>query len=311
MNKDLLKFVEELSATDTKTLSQKALKMTEEVGELAKAVLPYESAHGTTHRFVDRSKILEECADIWLVNASIAFNLGFTYEELEAMVQKKSLKWAGLQRKESEAKYPVPYEIHITVSNAEVERFKSTCASIGIKPLLLDLQNNAGSNVLFDLMTSQIHTGNNTSAYKAMMETSSKLKEAGFNVIREKIETVPWHPAAPSIYDGDPKMPPNCYFESHIAVIVKDDHIEALHSAVSTMENCHLSKSVFKKLSADVSKVMVTYREYNVSYEDFKEKVTCNAALLDYCGFEYEDPIIEFSIFDTKISHDAAWINSK
>lgn len=39
-------FIKKLSLSDKKTLSQKALKTCEEVGELAKAVLPFDSAHG-------------------------------------------------------------------------------------------------------------------------------------------------------------------------------------------------------------------------------------------------------------------------
>jgi NTP pyrophosphatase (non-canonical NTP hydrolase) len=187
MNKDLLKLIESLSANDSKTLSQKALKMTEEVGELAKAVLPFESASGTTHRFVDRNKILEEVADSLLVDLSIMYDVSFTYEELEDMVQKKAMKWAGLQNKERAANFPVPFGIHITVKDAPVEDFKHACKLIGVKPLLLDLQNNSGENVLFDLMTSQVHIGNNTSAYAAMRETSKALTDFGFKVIREKI----------------------------------------------------------------------------------------------------------------------------
>lgn len=309
MNKDLLKFIESLSASDTKTLSQKTLKMTEEVGELAKAVLPFESAFATNHRFVDRNKILEEVADSLLVDLSIMYNVGFTYEELEDMVQKKAMKWAGLQAKERAAKFPVPYEIHITVKDAPAREFKFACETIGVKPLLLDLQNNSGENVLFDLMTSQVHIGTNTSAYAAMLDTSRQLRDFGFKVIREKIETVPWHPAAPSDKDENPKMPPNCYFESHIAVITSEAELPRLHILVRNMNDCHLSKSIFKKIDGDTFKIMVTYRSYNKTYEPFKYQVGRYEALLASHGFDIEPPIVEFSVFDSKISHDAAWIN--
>lgn len=311
MNKDLLKFIESLSASDSKTLSQKALKMTEEVGELAKAVLPFESASGTTHRFVDRKKILEEVADSLLVDLSIMYNVGFTYEELEDMVQKKAMKWAGLQSKERAAKFPVPFEIHVTVKNAPVEDFKRACELIGVKPLLLDLQNNSGNNVLFDLMTSQVHVGINTSAYAAMRDTSRQLTEFGFNVIREKIETVPWHPAAPSSNDTDPLMPPNCYFESHIAVICSEKRLDSLRILVGNWQKCHLSKSIFKKMPDGTVKIMITYREYDSTYERFKVNLDNYFQIILGAGFEAETPIVEFSVFDSKVSHDAAWINSQ
>ena len=39
-------FIKTLSIKDKKTLSQKGLKLVEEVGELARVILPYDSAHG-------------------------------------------------------------------------------------------------------------------------------------------------------------------------------------------------------------------------------------------------------------------------
>lgn len=57
---NLNNYIKSLSIKDKKTLSQKGLKLAEEVGELAKAILPYDSAHGTNHRFIDKEKILEE-----------------------------------------------------------------------------------------------------------------------------------------------------------------------------------------------------------------------------------------------------------
>jgi hypothetical protein len=50
MNNELLDYIQNLSLRDFKTLSQKALKVSEECGELAKAVLPYDNAYATRHR---------------------------------------------------------------------------------------------------------------------------------------------------------------------------------------------------------------------------------------------------------------------
>ena len=81
MEKELLKYIKTLTDQDTKTLIGKALKTSEETGELAKKVLPYENAAGTLHRFVEKESILEECADIFLCVQSIAYQLGFSDED--------------------------------------------------------------------------------------------------------------------------------------------------------------------------------------------------------------------------------------
>ncbi len=49
-----MKYIQLLTETDQKSLSQKALKACEEVGELAKVFLPFENAHACNHRFVDK-----------------------------------------------------------------------------------------------------------------------------------------------------------------------------------------------------------------------------------------------------------------
>jgi predicted house-cleaning noncanonical NTP pyrophosphatase (MazG superfamily) len=81
--------IKELTRNDKKTLSGKALKAQEEVGSLAKCVLPYEGGHGTNHRFITDKKILEECVDTFLTVRSIAYSLGFSDEEWDSMVVSK------------------------------------------------------------------------------------------------------------------------------------------------------------------------------------------------------------------------------
>ena len=100
MRTDLLNYIRELSFLDEKNLSQKALKLVEEVGELAKAVLPYDNAYCTNHRFVTPAKILEEVADSLLVALSIAYTLGYTDEDLDQEMRRKDVYWAELKSRE-------------------------------------------------------------------------------------------------------------------------------------------------------------------------------------------------------------------
>jgi len=53
---------------------------------------------------------------------------------------------------------------------------------------------------------------------------------------------------------------------------------------------------------------MVTYRNYEMYYEDFKKKLEEIKAELHQFDFQIEKEIVELSIYDTKVSHDAAWI---
>ena len=243
MKQSTLDHIKRLTKNDTKTLSQKGLKTSEEVGELASAILPYEDAHGTTHRFIAKENILEEVADVFLTSRSIAYDLGFTDEDIDQMIERKMLKWEELQQRHENANFPVPFEIHVTVKNAEREPFVEACRSLEVKPIILDLQ--MKDHVLKDTMTSSKCYGHNSDAYREMKRISRGLTELGFWVVREKIETVPWHPGAPSSKHENPVMPQDCYFETHIAVVVSKDTLAKV-SEIALAHNAHLSRNAFK-----------------------------------------------------------------
>ena len=339
-------YIKELSKKDKKTLSQKALKLVEEVGELARVVLPYDSAHGTNHRFIDREALLEEIVDVHLTNISIAHSLGFTDEEFNEMLVKKSEKWGSLQVKEEKATFPLPFEIHVTVDMERIidgdgdstngkklfiKDFKNQCLSIGVKPIVIDLEINDGS-VIKDIMTSSKHFGDNRSAYEESERICSELTRRGYKVVRNKIESVPWHPAAPQdkdkdhpLFNGDP-IPNGCYFESHIGVIVTKESkpdlenlVEFLNESICEFSGtAKLSRNFFKKTEDGKFINMLTYRSNMVNAKEFEgevrsiEKIISGkndwSMLSHFRSFEYEKVEIEYAVYDTNVTHDAKWI---
>jgi NTP pyrophosphatase (non-canonical NTP hydrolase) len=323
MNKFINDFIKDLSIKDNKTLSQKVLKVVEEVGELAKVILPFDSAPGTMHRFSDREKILEEIVDVYLTNISILHSLGFSEDEFEEVLNRKSNKWASIQSKESEVTYPLPFEIHITVDVSEdfsrVDKFREDCVKIEVKPIVLDLEMKEGS--IKDIMTSSKHFGDNRSAYDESLRIVNELKDYGYKVVRSKIESVPWHPAAPRYITGE-VIPNNCYFESHIGIVIEPNEKEQLKEFVDGLNNgcteagiikltgvSKLSQNFFKK-SKDGSKFvnMLTYRDNMTCKEDFEHAVDLIKWSLTECDFEFEKVEVEYAIYDTNTKHDSKWI---
>jgi len=322
-------FIKDLSIKDKKTLSQKGLKLVEEVGELARVILPYDSAHGTNHRFIDKEKLLEEVVDVYLTNISIAHSVGITEDEFNDMLIKKTEKWSKLQLGEDAASFPLPFEIHVTINGDKtidrdtseldfnIDEFRECCKVIGVKPIVLDLEIN-GEQPIKDVMTSSKHFGDNKSAYIECMRIASQLDSMGYIVVRKKIETVPWHPGAPTIETGEP-IPNGCYFESHIGVLIQPEQKKDLDSFVnSTLKNrslirldgtAKLSQNFFKK-SKDGSKFvnMLTYRCNMISRKNFETQVDGIREVLTRKGFEYEKVEVEYAIYDTNVSHDAKWL---
>lgn len=312
---DIKAYIKTLTLNDKKTLTQKLGKLFEEGGELAKVVLPYEGAYATNHRVVNKTKILEEIVDVHLVNQSMLYSMGFTDEEFNEMLFQKTQVWNALQVKEDRSLAKgdlMPYEIHITVNadgGIDIEQYKRDCAFIGVKPIILALQDQEGSKVMDDVMTSSKLYGNNGEAFEEMKRISSHLSSLGYNVIREKIEGSYWHPKAPFKADGNTTIPDGCYFECHMNVLCTTELLPEL-AKIAKSTNCHLSRNAFKMNDDGSFKIMLTYRSYTQMYEDFEEHLEFIKRNLKFSDFTLEKEIVEFSIYDTKIKHDQKWLEA-
>lgn len=309
------KYIQKLSLRDKKTLPEKVAKLFEEGGELAKAALPYYGVYTSNHKITDKKKILEECADTYLVQKSIAYSLGFTDEEFQAEVARKADIWDRLQRKEDhslEKSELMVYEIHITVNiddGIDIDKYRNDCSIIGVKPIILDLQSQDGTKVMDDVMTSSKIAGNNTEAFNEMKRISNSLSSLGYNVIREKIEAAYWHPNAPFKEFGDTKMPDGCYFECHFGVKCNDEVLPIL-SSIAKDTDSHLSKNAFKVNEDGSYIIMLTFRSYDMMYEDFRAQLDLIISNLENERFIVEKEIVEFSIYDTRIKHDQKWLTA-
>lgn len=305
MTTELLQFIQELSKRDTKNLVEKTLKTTEEVGELAKAVLPYQNASGTRHRFVTKPQILENAVDVILCALSIAYDLGYTNEDITSMMSNKSKKWSGLLSSEHKGQFPLPFEIHVSVGELtqdEIAPFVSLLKEINVKPIIIELEKNS-KLVLTDAMTSSIHYGDNTSAMDYMNYIDHFLKSYGYNVVRKKIETVPWHPAALSH-----SAKSGYYFESHLRIVTTDDLRDKL-DMIAKIHNAHLSRNYFKKLSNEEYIIMMTLRNSNTTSKEFDRDVKELEQWLTIEDFIVDKVEIEYAIYDSNINYDKIWFS--
>lgn len=313
MNTDLLKFIEQLSVADKKTLSQKGLKLAEECGELAKCILPYETAPGSLHKIVHKNQILENSVDSILVALSIAYSLGYTNDDIQTMMQNKATYWANLQQGESKVDAEkIPHEIHLTVTRdggVNLDAFKLDCATLGVKPIVLDLHTKTNTKIK-DIMTSSIKVSSTGSALYHMCDLTEKLTELGYTVLRSKLESVPWHPMVPN-ETNKLNHTDGCYFESHIAVYVDDtDTTSTMRlKSVADKHNLHISRNYFKRSESGIYTLMLTLREYTGTIENFKKLVADSREALKAAYFELTGKEeIEYCLYDSNVKHDKEWI---
>ena len=68
------------------------------------------------------------------------------------------------------------------------------------------------------------------------------------------------------------------------------------------------ARNFFKKNDDGSYVNMVTYRQYDGTQKSFEDKVEHLKSVLDDSGFKYDKVVTEFSIYDTKVSHDFRWV---
>ena len=95
----LLCQIKTLSLKEKKGLLEKTIKLQEEVGELAEAVLIYKKASGSIYKTCKPLCIEKEAVDILLVTLDIFFSLSPDLDLLHNLLSKKSKKWKKHQIK--------------------------------------------------------------------------------------------------------------------------------------------------------------------------------------------------------------------
>jgi NTP pyrophosphatase (non-canonical NTP hydrolase) len=331
MNKTLLAYIKELSDNDKKTFSQKVLKLFEEGGELAKKALPYDDAHGTRHRYTSREAILEEVADVILVALSIGYDLDMDDDDLDDIIMHKAKYWNKLQDNESATvSTSLPYEIHVTVQlRYPFDGLELVCEKLeNVKPLLLRNYSIEKDTTEVVMMTSSVVKGTASEADCKMKNIVSHLKDYGYTIIRQKIETVPWHPAAnnipkPPVNESNVFAAPNkfeiFYFENHLKVRLPEDAFDSLKNAVKAFsassyktDSCGISWNDRKPVVDGVRTYFVTFRSKYKSKEEFTERAKMFAEYIRGTTgvIEVSSENIEFAIYDTAEVQDKTWIST-
>lgn len=300
--------IQKLSKSDQKTPLQRLAKLMEEVGELSSVVLSLTQGGMNTHKFCGEEELTDELADIYLCLLSVGNGFGISEQDLEKKIVEKAQHWAKLQSLESGVDpSKIPFEIHVTVSDAwSAEKFQRDCASLGVKAVLLDLHTKSGGT-LKDVMTSSTFVGGNLNALQEVARIRNGLKSLGYKVEREKVETVPWHPLAPTLAVPTSRMPPNCYFEAHVPIFCEESDVERYRDIVHDY-GAHLSRNVLRRFDSGKVKVMATFRKHTLPRELFESALELLLQEFSAEGVSYSKPHVEFSIYDTKVSRDGEWV---
>lgn len=93
MNESLDHIYEASRAHESKTIQQITLKLMEEMGEVAEALLSYDQAPGCKYKGKTIDDLKEEVIDTIIVAFVLTEKLGMEKEEIKAIIKKKVDKW--------------------------------------------------------------------------------------------------------------------------------------------------------------------------------------------------------------------------
>ncbi|KAK8882294.1 hypothetical protein M9Y10_044936 [Tritrichomonas musculus] len=315
----LSKTVESIAQNDSRTLMDFAEKINTD-SDSFKTMVNADSTKTLSKTFSDKEVIADKAVDI-LVDASIALmKIGLNPGEIDNLIRSKLTDISGSVHM-SDQKYP--FEIHITVEIPKdspyeeyLHKFVEACSIAKVKPIMLDLQSQSNKHVMNDATTSSKFFGTEKEAHQEVERICKILTESNFNVIRKKIETAVWHEKAQK-----KELLPGEYFECHVGLIIPTSNIQEKMEKLSELckkHSAHLSRNTMKNSDDGRLIQMATIRTYEspdvekVSHRKFFENaIESFAKDLTENGFEYEKLVYEFALYDTKNSHDKAWLDSK
>lgn len=208
------------------------------------------------------------------------------------------------------------YEIHCTVgpldpSEEHVARFKAFCAVHKLKPIDVGVLYQDGFKRF--LQTARYVCGNLKYADAIRQEHARLLRGAGFEVIREKIE---------SIAATFEELPSELYYENHIVVEVPTDYMDGgvYHGNESIATLQHLGNIFNEELivtheitvplsfnlkHTDRRECFVTVRQYGCTRDDNDRYIKACLLDLDHAGFKVIKVIREAVVYDTNNWVDA------
>ncbi len=202
------------------------------------------------------------------------------------------------------------FEAHLTVTattDAERERFRAWCRDAGVKCVLIELSHGTSRS---QPMTASHHHGRLGDVCIELAALTARLRQAGFDVIRTKLEAVAAMAGLPNTDEDAAAWPAETYFEFHVKLLLPIDvNLDAV-AAVCAAHQAHLSRNALKREADGRSERFVTLRCYGVGRTRAFAAFDSLCADLAAADWQLGQRIREFSLYDSAAVLDAGWTST-
>ena len=197
------------------------------------------------------------------------------------------------------------FEAHITVIAADPAEFNRVCTALGVKCILIELAEGASPN---QPMTESYYDGDLNVVRAEVDGLAEQFEEAGFTVLRRKIEARYDAEGIPESDDETRGLPASCYFEYHILVhLAAKEALKDLISCASS-HHAHVSRNAKKGGQGEPEQRFVTLRVPRAGRKVADQRFADLLQNLGEHGFEIIDQRREFTVYDSNLDLDRGWL---
>ncbi|MBC9716119.1 hypothetical protein H9Y04_26635 [Streptomyces sp. TRM66268-LWL] len=192
------------------------------------------------------------------------------------------------------------YEAHVTVRCEDAEAvalFGKWAAREGLKTTHIVL---ARGRMRSQPMLTLRETGSFAAQLASARAVAGRLRAAGFDPVRIKVESTPWAPEVPARPTGRE------HFEHHVKLLLDEDFDRAALTAVAVAHGAHLSWNARRVRDGGRHERFVTQRCFGVPAAEAGRAL--ERLLVDLAGYEVLGMEREFVLFDSDLSVDDGWI---
>ncbi|MFI9271219.1 hypothetical protein ACIGXM_10975 [Kitasatospora sp. NPDC052896] len=198
------------------------------------------------------------------------------------------------------------FEVHLTVRPESADSLADWAAEHGLKfTHILLARGAAASQPMLTLRGS----GRFQEVAAQTRRTAGRLAEAGFAVLRVKIEAAPWAQGLPQS-DGDAaRLGPARYFEHHVKLLLPGDADTGALATIATRHSAHLSRNARRVRADGLRERFVTQRARLVGLATAGRQLAALLTELGAAGWPVASVEREFVVLDSDETLDAGWID--
>ena len=197
------------------------------------------------------------------------------------------------------------FETHLTVAPADDGLLQMWAERHGVKfsRIVLD----RGQQQDQPMLTLRGH-GTLADQRAAARAWVGRLRDAGFVVVRVKIEASPFNAGVPATAEEADALPPGCYFEHHLKLVLTGDAEVARARSASEQHAAHLSRNARRMFDGGRHERFVTQRCRDMGRPEARERLDALLSALAEEGFAPVEVEEEFVLVDDNPGLDAGWL---